>query len=45
MDGATLISRDVASGVRVEKGRAIFPEENGNGVRLLPDVAELSSPA
>jgi L-alanine-DL-glutamate epimerase-like enolase superfamily enzyme len=35
MDGATLIARDVASGVRVEKGRAVFPEENGNGVRLL----------
>jgi L-Ala-D/L-Glu epimerase len=35
MDGATLISQDVASGVKVEKGRAIFPNENGNGVRLL----------
>jgi hypothetical protein len=30
-----LIARDVASGVRLERGRAIFPEENGNGVRLL----------
>jgi len=35
MDGATLIAKDVASGVRVEKGRAVFPSENGNGVRLL----------
>ena len=35
MDGAALIARDVASGVRLEKGRAVFPEENGNGVRLL----------
>jgi L-alanine-DL-glutamate epimerase-like enolase superfamily enzyme len=35
MDGAVLIARDVASGVRLEKGRAIFPGENGNGVRLL----------
>jgi L-alanine-DL-glutamate epimerase-like enolase superfamily enzyme len=35
MDGAVLIARDVASGVRLEKGRAVFPEENGNGVRLL----------
>lgn len=34
MDGATLISQDIASGVRVERGRAIFPNENGNGVRL-----------
>ena len=35
MDGATLIDRDVANGVKVEKGRAVFPDENGNGVRLL----------
>jgi L-alanine-DL-glutamate epimerase-like enolase superfamily enzyme len=35
MDGAALIARDVAGGVRVEKGRAVFPQENGNGVRLL----------
>ncbi len=35
MDGAALIARDVASGVRLEKGRAVFPKENGNGVRLL----------
>ena len=35
MDGALLIARDVASGVRLDGGRAIFPEENGNGVRLL----------
>jgi L-Ala-D/L-Glu epimerase / N-acetyl-D-glutamate racemase len=38
MDGAVLIARDIASGVRLEKGRAIFPEENGNGVRLLEDA-------
>ena len=35
MDGALLIAKDVASGVRLEKGRAVFPQENGNGVRLL----------
>ena len=35
MDGAVLIAKDIASGVHLEKGRAIFPEENGNGVRLL----------
>ena len=35
MDGAVLIARDVASGVHLEKGRLIFPNENGNGVRLL----------
>ena len=35
MDGAVLLARDVASGVHLEKGRAFFPEENGNGVKLL----------
>ncbi len=37
MDGAVLIAQDIATGVRVEKGRACFPAENGNGVQLLPD--------
>jgi L-alanine-DL-glutamate epimerase-like enolase superfamily enzyme len=35
MDGAELIARDIATGVRLDRGRAIFPSENGNGVRLL----------
>ena len=35
MDGVLLIAKDIASGVRLEKGRAIFPNENGNGVNLL----------
>ena len=35
MDGALLLARDVASGVHLETGRAIFPDESGNGVRLL----------
>jgi L-alanine-DL-glutamate epimerase-like enolase superfamily enzyme len=35
MDGAVLVARDIASGVRLDRGRAIFPNENGNGVRLL----------
>ncbi len=35
MDGAVLIARDPASGVRLDKGRALFRQENGNGVRLL----------
>lgn len=34
MDGAVLLEKDIATGVRLEKGRAIFPVENGNGVRL-----------
>lgn len=35
MDGAVLIAQDIATGVHLEKGRAVFPAENGNGVRLL----------
>ncbi len=35
MDGALLLARDIAAGVRIERGRVIFPEENGCGVRLL----------
>ena len=35
MDGAVLIKEDIASGVYLVKGRPVFPEENGNGVRLL----------
>jgi len=35
MDGALLLARDIATGVRIERGRAIFPQENGCGVRLL----------
>ena len=35
MDGALLIARDVATGVHLERGRPVFPEANGNGVRLL----------
>ena len=37
MDGAVLIAPEgeIASGVRLEKGRAVFPEVNGNGVTLL----------
>jgi L-alanine-DL-glutamate epimerase-like enolase superfamily enzyme len=35
MDGALLIAKDIASGVRLEKGRVIFPDVSGNGVKLL----------
>jgi L-alanine-DL-glutamate epimerase-like enolase superfamily enzyme len=35
MDGAVLLAKDSATGVRLERGRAIFPDDNGNGVRLL----------
>jgi hypothetical protein len=32
---AVLIARNVATGVHLERGRPVFPEEKGNGVRLL----------
>jgi L-alanine-DL-glutamate epimerase-like enolase superfamily enzyme len=35
MDGALLIAKDIATGVHLEQGRAVFPAENGNGVKLL----------
>lgn len=35
MDGAVLIAEDIATGVRLDKGRPVYPAENGNGVRLL----------
>jgi L-Ala-D/L-Glu epimerase len=35
MDGAVLLEKDIATGVRVERGRAIFPNEYGTGARLL----------
>ena len=35
MDGAVLLEEDVAQGVHLDHGRAIFPNENGNGVSLL----------
>jgi L-alanine-DL-glutamate epimerase-like enolase superfamily enzyme len=37
MDGALLLARDIASGVSFDRGRAIFPDENGCGVRLLAE--------
>jgi len=39
MDGAELVARDVATGVHLEKGKAVFPAENGNGVRLLEELS------
>ncbi len=35
MDGAVLLAKDIAEGVRLDKGRCIFPDTPGNGVRLL----------
>ena len=35
LDGAVLLAQDIATGVRLDRGRCIFPAENGTGVRLL----------
>ena len=35
MDGAALLAKDIAEGVRVEKGICHYPDRNGSGVQLL----------
>jgi L-alanine-DL-glutamate epimerase-like enolase superfamily enzyme len=35
MDGAVLLDRDVATGIRLDKGVVVYPEENGTGVRFF----------
>lgn len=35
MDGAVLLARDIADGVRVERGTCVYPATNGTGVSLL----------
>jgi L-alanine-DL-glutamate epimerase-like enolase superfamily enzyme len=35
MDGAVLLARDIATGVRLERGRCIYPNTNGTGVSLI----------
>lgn len=35
MDGAVLLAKDIASGVRLDRGKCIYPEVNGTGVALL----------
>lgn len=35
MDGAVLLAEDIAEGVRLERGRCIYPDRPGHGVRLL----------
>ena len=35
MDGALLLGEDVATGVAVDRGRVVYPQENGCGVRLV----------
>jgi L-alanine-DL-glutamate epimerase-like enolase superfamily enzyme len=35
MDGAVLLAEDVAEGVRLDRGRCVYPDSPGHGVRLL----------
>lgn len=35
LDGALLLARDAATGVTIDRGRVVYPDENGCGVRLL----------
>jgi L-alanine-DL-glutamate epimerase-like enolase superfamily enzyme len=35
MDGAVLLAQDIATGVRLDRGRCIYPDVPGNGVTLL----------
>ncbi|TWT48822.1 dipeptide epimerase [Botrimarina hoheduenensis] len=39
MDGAALLASDIATGVHLERGRAIYPDRPGNGVELLEPLA------
>jgi len=35
MDGAVLLAKDIAKGVRLERGKCIYPNVNGTGVELI----------
>jgi L-alanine-DL-glutamate epimerase-like enolase superfamily enzyme len=35
MDGAVLLAKDIATGVRLERGKCIYPSVNGTGVELI----------
>ncbi|HEX2476084.1 MAG TPA: dipeptide epimerase [Lacipirellulaceae bacterium] len=35
MDGAVLLAKDIATGVGLERGRCIYPNANGTGVKLI----------
>lgn len=35
MDGAVLIAKDIATGVRLDRGKCLYPKANGTGVELI----------
>lgn len=41
MDGAVLLAKDLADGVRLERGKAHYPERGGTGVTILGEPGEL----
>lgn len=41
MDGAALLSSDIASGVKVVVGKAVYPDRSGNGVEMDPAAEQL----
>jgi L-alanine-DL-glutamate epimerase-like enolase superfamily enzyme len=41
MDGAVLLAEDIAAGVRLEKGRCVYPDAPGHGVGLTKQGREL----
>jgi len=38
IDGPLLLANDIATGVQIDRGRVIYPEENGCGARLITKV-------
>jgi L-alanine-DL-glutamate epimerase-like enolase superfamily enzyme len=42
MDGAALLARDIATGVRLIRGKCIYPDENGTGVQLVDGPLKIS---
>jgi L-alanine-DL-glutamate epimerase-like enolase superfamily enzyme len=44
MDGAVLLAEDVADGVRLDRGRCIYPDAPGHGLRLLRPGRDPLSP-
>lgn len=35
IDGAVLLAKDIANGVRIDRGRCVYPTVNGTGVELI----------
>jgi L-alanine-DL-glutamate epimerase-like enolase superfamily enzyme len=43
MDGAVLLAKDIATGVRLERGRCVYPAVNGTGVELIDGPIDASN--